>query len=288
VKPFSPDLAALFDTRNFVSADLYSFTLPDGGVSYLTSADKNLTWAGQAYVSGAPRVERSAISQKTGLQVSSVKVTVYPTDADTIASVPWLAALHRGMFDGAAVTIQRAFAANWTQPITGVITMLSGRVADATFGRSKAEIEVNSWTELLSNQMPRFYYQSPCNNVLGDARCGVNRNLFAEEGVITGVNSAANLVTTLPAGQNWLTYGVMEMQTGACAGESRPIIFNSGPASYGNNIALGIPFSVNPSIGDVFVAYAGCDKTSGTCRYKFNNIGRFAGYPFIPAPETAM
>ena len=288
MKPFSDALGALFDTRSFVSADLYTITLADGGVAYLTSADKSLTWAGQTYVSGSPRVERSSISQSTGLQVSSVKVTVYPTDADTIASVPWLAALHRGMFDGAAVTIQRAFAPSWTQPITGVITMLGGRVADATFGRSKAEIEVNSWTELLSNQMPRFYYQSPCNNVLGDARCGVNRDLFAEYGTITGVNTAANFVTTLPAIQNWLAYGVMLMQTGVCAGESRPVIFNSGPTPSGNNIALQIPFSVNPHVGDVFIGYAGCDKTSGTCQYKFNNIGRFAGYPFIPAPETAM
>jgi uncharacterized phage protein (TIGR02218 family) len=288
MKPFSSALGTLLTTRNFVSADLYTFTLPDGGVAYLTSADQNLAWAGQTYLSGAPRVDRSAISQKTGLQVSSVKVNVYPTNTDMIAGVTWLVALRRGMFDGAGVVIDRAFAPAWGQPLTGVITMLGGRVADATFGRTKAEIEVNSWTELLSNQMPRAYYQSGCNNVLGDVRCGVNRNLFAEVGEIIGTDTTAGFATNLPAGQNWLAYGFLTMTTGVCAGESRPIAFNSGPTGYGNRIQLQVPLSVMPAVGDFFVAYAGCDKTSGTCQNKFNNIGRFAGYPFIPAPETAM
>ena len=152
----------------------------------------------------------------------------------------------------------------------------------------RSEIEVNSWTELLSNQMPRTYYQSACNNTLGDSRCGVNRVAFAEYGEITGLDTPAGFTTTLPAEQNWFAYGVLDMVTGACAGESRPIAFNSGPTSYGNRIQLQVPLSVQPAVGDVFVAYAGCDKTKGTCQAKFNNLGRFAGYPFIPAPETAV
>ena len=112
--------------------------------------------------------------------------------------------------------------------------------------------------------------------------------MFAEFGTITGTDTAAGFATTLPAGQNYFAYGTLAMETGACAGETRPIAFNSGPTIYGNRIQLQIPLSVPPSVGDVFVAYAGCDKTLGTCQNKFNNLGRFAGYPFIPAPETAV
>lgn len=288
MKPFSTELAALFEGGNFVSADLYTITLAGGGSATLTSADYNLIWNGVTYICGAPIINRSSISQKTGLKVSSVKIAVYPDSTDTISGVSWLSAMRRGMFDGASVEIDRAFAPAWGQPITGIITMLKGRVADATFGRSKIEIEVNSWVELLSNQMPRTYYQSACNNVLYDARCGVPRAAYAETGSIIAAESAFIIATGISCPQNWLAYGVITMASGICAGESRPIAANTGPAPSGNVLTLQIPFSLTPSIEDEFVVYAGCDKTRNTCQYKFGNLAQFTGFPFIPAPETAV
>ena len=289
MKPFSDALGALFDTNQFVSGDLYSFALPAGGSAYVTSADTNLAWEGQTYLSGAPRLDRSSISQKTGLQVSSVKIVVYPTSSDTIGGLTWLSALRRGYFDGATVTIARAFAPNWTQPITGTILMLSGRVADATFGRSKASIEVNSWTELLSNTMPRTYYQSGCNNTLGDARCGFNVAGSALGGTITYAASASNIATSCAAPPNWITYGRIEMLTGVCAGEKRSVGFNSGPTEIGNEIQLQSPLSATPNIGDEFVVYPGCDKDHEHLPRSSSAIWHvFTGYPFIPAPEVAV
>ena len=229
MKSFSNALGTLFETGSFVSADLYTIALAGGGSVCLTSADQNLTWNGVTYLAGAPPVDRSSISQKTGLQVSTVKINFYPGPDDMIAGIPWLTALRRGLFDGASVQIDRAFAPEWGQPITGIITMLKGRVADATFGRSKIEIEVNSWIELLSNQMPRTFYQSACNNTLYDARCGVSRNANSVDGSIVSAASAFVISTTLPSPESWLNYGVVTMTSGVCAGESRPIAANSGP-----------------------------------------------------------
>ena len=288
MKPFSSALSALFDTNTFVSADLYTFALPGGGTAYLTTADTNITYEGVTYLSGAPRLDRSAISQKTGLQVSTVKIDVYPTDGDTIGGLTWLSALRRGYFDGGSVTISRVFAPAWGQPVTGAILMMAGRIADATFGRSKASIEVNSWTEVLSNQMPRIYYQSPCNNTLGDARCGFDLGLAEVGGTITYVVSPSVFVADLELPFNWLAYGRLIMASGACNTERRPVASNSGPTVDGNQIVLQIPLSQAPVVGDTFIAYAGCDKTQNTCQFKFNNIARFTGFPYIPAPEIAI
>jgi uncharacterized phage protein (TIGR02218 family) len=288
MKPFSNDLATLFEGGIFVSTDLYTIQLIGGGIVHLTSADHDVTWDSVTYLSGAPLIDRSSISQKTGLQVSTVKISVYPQPTDTIGGVPWLSALRRGMFDGASIQIDRAFAPNWTQPITGIITMLKGRVADTKFGRSKVEIDVNSWVELLSNQMPRTYYQSACNNTLYDTRCGIVRAAYSETGSILSVDSAFNITTTLPSPQNWFAYGVVTMTSGLCAGESRPVSSNTGALPAGNQLMLQIPFSIPPSPGDAFIAYAGCDKTQNTCQFKFGNLARFTGFPFIPAPETAV
>lgn len=48
-----------------------------------------------------------------------------------------------------------------------------------------------------------------------------------------------------------------------------------------------LPLPVAPSAGDTISMFAGCDKTLATCRAKFNNAGRFRGYPWVPNPETA-
>jgi uncharacterized phage protein (TIGR02218 family) len=136
--------------------------------------------------------------------------------------------------------------------------------------------------------MPRTYYQSACNNTLYDARCGVARNAYAQAGSILVAGSAFMITTSLPSPSNWLAYGVVTMTSGLCAGESRPISGNSGPSADGNVLSLQIPFSLPPAAGEEFVAYAGCDKTSNTCQFKFGNLARFTGFPFIPAPETAV
>ena len=288
MKPFTEALGALFDTQTFVSADLYVFQLPGGGEARLTSADVNLTWGGYTYLSGNPRIDRSALSQKTGIEVSTVKIDVYPTANDIIGNGLWLQALQRGFFDGAAVTISRAFAPAWGQPVTGTIILMAGRVADAKFGRSKVTIEVNSWTEILKNPMPRTYYQSPCNNTLGDARCGVNVPAFAEIGSITYVENASIFAVNNYAPAGFFTYGRMTMTSGLCNTETRPIAFAGGPAPGGQEFVLQIPFSRAPAVGDTFLAYPGCDKTKFTCQTKYNNLSNFTGYPFIPAPEMAV
>lgn len=41
-------------------------------------------------------------------------------------------------------------------------------------------------------------------------------------------------------------------------------------------------------LGDAFTAYPGCDKQITTCDSKFNNKSNFGGFPYIPAPETAI
>jgi hypothetical protein len=39
----------------------------------------------------------------------------------------------------------------------------------------------------------------------------------------------------------------------------------------------------------LFTAYPGCDKTQTTCASnKFSNLVNFEGFPYVPAPETAI
>jgi uncharacterized phage protein (TIGR02218 family) len=75
------------------------------------------------------------------------------------------------------------------------------------------------------------------------------------------------------------------------------IVFTSGPNNglvkavrqyQGGLISFNSPLPFVPSAGDAFTAYPGCDKTQVTCTNKFSNLVNFEGFPYVPAPETAI
>jgi hypothetical protein len=67
--------------------------------------------------------------------------------------------------------------------------------------------------------------------------------------------------------------------------------YNAGitaPSTNGSGVfVLTQPLPYAPAASDTFTVYPGCDKSQRTCQLKFNNIANFAGFPYVPAPETA-
>jgi uncharacterized phage protein (TIGR02218 family) len=53
--------------------------------------------------------------------------------------------------------------------------------------------------------------------------------------------------------------------------------------------ALGLmyPLPSQPSTGDAFTVYQGCDHTPETCQSQFNNLANFRGFPYVPPPQIA-
>jgi uncharacterized phage protein (TIGR02218 family) len=47
-------------------------------------------------------------------------------------------------------------------------------------------------------------------------------------------------------------------------------------------IALSYPLYSQPSTGDAFTAYWGCDHSQDSCTKKFNNLPNFRGFPYVP------
>ena len=43
-----------------------------------------------------------------------------------------------------------------------------------------------------------------------------------------------------------------------------------------------------PSVGDMILLQAGCDKLSATCQTKFGNFLNFRGFPHIPGEDWLM
>jgi uncharacterized phage protein (TIGR02218 family) len=290
MKSVSSETLSILASRQFYSANCYAFTLVGGGTAYLTDGGRNLTLNGVTYQAGGPVLTRSQLSQKTGLEVASLTITLYPKPTDLLDGEPWLKALRQGQLDGASVTLTRAFMSAPGNTSGGGVLMFSGRVAEIDIGRTQAQITVNAWTELLSIKMPRNVYQSGCGWTLYGPGCTVNKALYAVNAVVTADPIPSSFYTDLsqfPTG--WFALGQMTMTSGANTGISRTVTQSISDAYEGwAAIILLSPLPVAPALGDSFTIWPGCDKSLGTCEYKFGNLRNYRGFPFIPAAETAV
>jgi uncharacterized phage protein (TIGR02218 family) len=300
-------IALLNGASQFVMADLYTFTLA-GGTQHLYSSGATAIIdqaSGRVFALG-PRFERSTTRGVIGIQSDQLDVRIYPSTTDTLGSTPWLAAAWQGQFDGAEVTLERAFMLSWGDTSPGTVVLFTGRISDIEASRTMISLTVRSHLELLNIEMPRRLWQPSCNHNFGDAMCGYDRvNGLNAEGTPTGVGalsfacSAGSTATTIygvPSTANPLTLGTIIGLSGANAGQTRTI------AAYasGSHLGLKIAFLSTPAVGDSFQILPGCDRSLATCGgifknsrvtpggYVAGNAERFGGFPFVPPPENAV
>jgi uncharacterized phage protein (TIGR02218 family) len=85
----------------------------------------------------------------------------------------------------------------------------------------------------------------------------------------------------------FFSLGKLQFTSGALQGTWIGIQSQVGSGSAPVALTLTPPLLAAPAPGDAFTAWPGCDRALSTCRNKFNNIGNFRGFPWIPVPETA-
>lgn len=162
-------------------ADLYTITLTNGTVLRYTTWDTNLAVSGNTFLTGPPNIKRSHIEEKTGLDVSAIDLQISASISDLLVgpNIPILQAIAIGMFDGAAVRIDRLFMDSSGNQI-GTVIRFSGFLGEVDeVGRGYAKLSVHALTELLTQQLPNIIMQPNCTNTLFDARCTLRKtNLF--------------------------------------------------------------------------------------------------------------
>lgn len=243
----------------------------------------------RTFSSSGLKIKRSKTRVVVGLEVDTLDLTVYPTSTDRIGALSFLAALNNGALDGAVFTLERAFLSDATT-VVGTVTLFKGQVSEAEFSRNEARVKVKSWLELLNMNVPRNLYQSGCRATFGDSLCGVSKAAWTVAGAITGGSTNLSLrVTGLTQATGYFDQGVLQFTSGNLAGVKRTVrSFTSTSDPLVDVVALGIPLPKGPGYGDTFTICPGCDKTTGPngCA-RYSNTLRFAGFPFIPVPETS-
>ncbi len=279
----------LLTATGFVRADLYSFTLANGGgVLRYSSVDTPVRAGGRLFGLG-PLCQDGGVASARGVQVSTVDITLYADARHTGAGKPFLDWVEDYGLDGASVTIERAVAASFADLATtgpvGTYLRFGGRVAGAqTLGATQVVVQAASWLDLLSTRLPADLYQTSCLNTLGDARCGVALSALGVAGTVAAGATQTAFASALAEPPGWFSLGKVAFTSGANAGATVTVKLYDGAGGF----QLVAPLQAPPGAGDGFVAYPGCALSMADCQGKFANLARFRGQPFIPQPSTGL
>ncbi len=292
MKTASPGLLALLASRQFFVADLFLFTLSGGMQLRYCSGEGDISWNSGTWNAGGtsgPYFIREGSNArchwKTGVEVDTLVFDVMPGSA-TVAGLAFSSAVQKGVFDGAELTLYRAFMPSYGNMAQGTVIMFAGRVAEIDIGNSRITFTINSHLELLNQKLPRNLYQAGCINTLFDTACGLNAEIFAVNGAAASGSAAHSVNATLAANTGYFDLGKITFTSGDNNGISRSVkaYVKGAPGT----VSLMSPLPSAPAAGDTFNIYPGCDKQQNTCSGKFSNIARFRGFPYIPENETAV
>ena len=260
-------------------ADLWTVTLVTGTVLRWTSADVPITANGQTYLVG-PIMQRGPTRLTSTLEVDTLDVTVMTGGGISLQGIPLAHAAANGALDGASVRLERAFMPEWGQ-VAATVHLFEGRVSAVDPRHTEVEIQVKSLLETLDSNWPRNLYQPACNHQLYGQGCGLQRGALQATGSATGGTSTRVDFATGKA-TGYYDQGVVVFTSGRNLGARRTI-----KESTAQNVTVALPLPFPVLAGEQFTIVPGCDKTHATCRGKFNNLGAFRGFPWVPRPEMA-
>jgi len=273
----------LQNNTEFRMADLYTITLLSGTVLRYTTWDRNLVVLGNTFLTGSPNIERTSIEEKLGMDVSTIEITIEASLSDVVNGTPILQAIGLGLWDGAAFRIDRLFMDSNGNQI-GMVIRFSGVVGPVDeLTRSYVKFTVNSGTQFLTMQLPPIIMQPNCVHTLFDAGCGLVKASFAEANTVQGGSTVNKLISLSAKADGYYDNGQIVFTSGPNTGLTKAV-----KQYFAKNFFFNSPLPFPPNAGDAFTAYPGDDKTQATCANKFNNLPNFGGFPYVPAPETAI
>jgi uncharacterized phage protein (TIGR02218 family) len=254
-------------------------TRTDGVVMGFTDHDRDLI------VDGIPCTASSGLSggaleASTGLAVDNVEASGALTHGAIREED-----IRAGRWDSASVVI---WLVNWAVPEDCEI-IFAGTVGEITWGGGAFAAELRGSAEALNRPTGRVF-QSRCDAILGDARCGLKMGpAHVHEVSVKDVED--DRILFLPPlsrfARGWFERGTVTILDGPAAGLVERIKADrvDGPD---RRIELWSSLLAPLAAGDRVRIEAGCDKRRSTCRDKFANLLNFRGFPDIPGEDWLM
>lgn len=277
MRDLDPLLQAKLDLGATTLCRCWLVELKDGSPLGFTDHDNDLVVAGQLYEAHGG-MDASALEASTGLAVdnsSAVGVlSSHSIDAES---------LRAGKFDNATITIRLV---DWSDPLLHV-TVFSGFLGEIKSGPVDFEVELRGLSELMNRKLGRSFVPS-CDRVLGDSACGFDltkQGYFVDASIESLVGNRTVFVSGINGfAENWFGHGRIDWVTGLNVGTASAIKQDRNENGM-RRIELWQEARRNIQPGDTIRMVAGCDKSFGCCRDKFQNSIEFRGFPQMPGED---
>lgn len=261
-------------------ARAWSITRRDGVVLGFTDHDGELSFAGIRFRPDAG-LTAQAVVQGAGLSVDNTEAIGALSDGaieerDIIA----------GRWDGAEL---RQWEVDWSNPAQHRL-IFRGNLGEVTRAGGAFKAELRGLSAPLNQPVGRVF-QPRCSAILGDAACKVNMALpgLTGEGVIASVEGGKFRLTGFAGfDDRWFERGRLVMVSGAALDIGGHVKNDRALPGGEREVDLWTQLGIAPSIGDRIKLLAGCDKSVGNCRLKFNNFLNFRGFPHLPQEDWLM
>lgn len=244
-------------------AELYEFARETIYYRYTSGAD-DVTVDGVSWT--AVLINRSAIENTSSADKSTIKITVArsnpiadlfrispPSDVVTIKVKRY----HRGDND------------------TRVIWM--GRVVNCEWRGAEATLSCEPVTVSMNRVGLRRLYQRSCPHRLYGSKCGISKATYSIPGTVDSISGNTVSVSEADAAADgYYSGGEISWVTPEGVTEMRQITNHTGAVL---TLSLAIQ---GLAAGEAVTISAGCNRSSTTCRTKFNNLPNYGGFPYIP------
>ncbi len=280
MKEFSTAFAAHIATGATRLCTCWLIERSDGNVLGFSDHDQKIEFNGNQYLP-AHGLEGSEVAAKLGAQV----------DTSQISGILHSAAIDHddiilGRYDNATV---KTFAVNWSDVSMRQLLRVD-TIGEITREDGFFRAELRSSQESMNKPQGRRY-QTQCDVLLGDVRCGVaiENPIYKGAGTITMVKSRFAIEASgLSAfDSDWFSLGRVSWL------EGKRLALRDRLQKHELDGATATLNFVEPvgdwvSIGDLFHVYAGCDRRFSTCKDKFSNSLNFQGFPHIPGNDFIL
>lgn len=249
----------------------------DGRTLGFTDHDRDLTFDGVTFAAESGLVA-SALQQSTGLSVDNSEAIGALSNAAISATD-----IRAGRFDGALVQI---WLVNWADPEVRML-QFRGTLGELQQVDGAFRAELRGLSEMLNQPQGRIY-QRDCTALLGDKACKLEvsaAEFTAEAPVVSQKDDRVFAFEPLERYDlAWFERGRLQVVTGEAAG-LQALIKNDRWLQDRREIEVWESLGQTVRPGDILRLEAGCDKRFETCRFKFNNVENFQGFPFIPGDD---
>ncbi len=276
MKIISPSMTAELKQTVTHLSTCWKMTRTDGVIIGFTDFNEPLIVDGLTYQS-LGGFSPTTVQTTAALAVDNLEVIgVLDASMQTITE----ADIRAGLYDFAFIEI---FMVNHDDLSMGIIQLRSGWIGEITIKRGEYVAELRGLLQKLQQPLGKLY-SNQCRADLGDADCTVNLASFTVSTTVTAATNNFTFTAPISYASAWFQGGLLTWTSGLNIGLQMEVKLFTTPGSF--QLVEPMPYAV--IAGDAFSVYAGCDKSTGTCKNKFNNIINFRGEPFIPGIDKMV